>query len=332
MLSPIAWRTPPLRYGPWEQVASNVAEGMVKEGLDVTLFATGDSKTDGRLESVTPGPWSEHPDMDPKVWECLHISNVMERAGEFDLIHNHFDFLPLAWSRLVSTPMLTTIHGFSSPRILPVYRKYNKSSHYASISNSDRHPDLDYIATVYNGIREEDFTFRESPGDYLLFFGRIHPEKGCLESINIARKAGMRLVISGLVQDQRYFSEKIEPLINGDDVAYIGNTGGRQRDELLGKAYALLHPVLFEEPFGLSVAEAMYCGTPVIAFNRGSMPELVRHGETGFLVGDTNQAVEVLPDISRLERQRCHDHVRERFTQKKMVGDYLEVYRKITGL
>lgn len=332
ILSPIAWRTPPLHYGPWEQVASNIAEGMVGEGLDVTLFATGDSRTAGRLESVAPGPWSEHPEMDPKVWECLHISHLMERAGEFDLIHNHFDFLPLTWSGLIPTPLLTTIHGFSSPKILPVYRKYNGSCAYVSISNSDRHPDLDYIATVYNGIREEDFTFRETGGNYLIFFGRIHPEKGCLESIRIAKMAKMKLVISGLVQDQHYFKEKIEPEINGDGIVYVGNTGGSQRDDLLGNARALLHPVLFEEPFGLSVAEAMYCGTPVIAFNRGSMPELVLHGETGYLVRDTKEAIEALPDIPRIDRKRCHEHVREHFTQEKMVQGYLEVYRKITGI
>ncbi len=332
VLSPISWRTPPLKYGPWEQIASNIAEGLVKEGIEVSLFATGDSNTSGRLEYIAPQAWSENPEMDPKVWECLHISQLMEMAGNFDIIHNNFDFLPLTYSKLIPVPMLTTIHGFSSPRILPVYKKYNKSSNYVSISDSDRNHELDYIATVYNGIKEEDFSYNPETGNYLLFFGRIHHEKGCYESIMIARKAGMKLIISGLIQDEAYYQEKIAPWINQDDIVYVGNSGKEKRNELLGNAYALLHPINFDEPFGLSVAEAMYCGTPVIAFNRGSMPELIRNGETGYLVKTIDEASEILSQIPLLERKRCHMHARNNFTQKKMVRDYLEVYRKITGL
>ena len=196
ILAPIAWRTPPEKYGPWEQVASNIAEGMVKKGLDVTLFATGNSHTAGKLEYVSKTAYAEDNTIDPKVWECLHISNVMERAHEFDIIHNNFDFLPLTYSRLIDTPMVTTIHGFSSQQILPVYKKYNSNSHYVSISNSDRSAELDYTATVYNGIDSKDFTFNEKPEDYLLFFGRIHPHKGTYESIQIAKKANKKLIIS----------------------------------------------------------------------------------------------------------------------------------------
>ena len=182
VLSSVAWRTPPRKYGPWEQVASNITEGLVEKGIDVTLFATGDSVTKGKLEYVCEYSWSEHPEQDPKVCECLHISNIMEKSGQFDLIHNNFDFLPLTYSHLIRTPMVTTIHGFSSKIILPVYRKYNRTSTYVSISNSDRNPDLDYAATVYNGINTDEFTFRPVSEDYLLFFGRIHPEKGIEES------------------------------------------------------------------------------------------------------------------------------------------------------
>ena len=178
VLSPISWRTPPRSYGPWEQVSSNIAEGLVENGVDVTLFATADSITKGKLESVAEHSWSENPEIDPKVFECLHISNLMEQAGKFDLIHNNFDFLPLTYSRLIKTPVVTTIHGFSSKKILPVYKKYNSTNFYVSISNSDRSPELDYTATVYNGINTDDFTFCFEPKDYLLFFGRIHPEKG----------------------------------------------------------------------------------------------------------------------------------------------------------
>lgn len=332
VLSPIAWRTPPQKYGPWEQVASNIAEGLVNMGVEVTLYATGNSFTSGRLEYISKTAYCEDPNLDPKVWECLHISHLMEQASAFDIIHNNYDFLPLTYASLVHTPMLTTIHGFSSPKILPVFKKYNRTAYYVSISNSDRSPELDYITTVYNGINTTDFTFQPAPGSYLLFFGRIHPEKGTLECIHIAKKVKMKLIISGLIQDEAYFKEMIVPHLNDDDIIYAGNAGKEMRDELLGHAHALLHPVNFEEPFGLSVAEAMYCGTPVIAFNRGSMPELIEHGKTGFLVKDEDEAAEAVSLIKGIDRRYCHRWTKERFTREKMVRDYLEVYKRITGL
>lgn len=329
LLSPIAWRTPPVKYGPWEQVASNIAEGLVARNIDVTLFATGNSITKGKLEAVSENAWAEDAQMDPKVWECLHISNLMEQAGKFDLIHNHFDFLPLSYSRLIKTPMLTTIHGFSSEKILEVYKKYNKTSTYVSISNSDRNPALDYAATVYNGINENEFSFKEEPEDYLLFFGRIHPEKGTLEAIEIAKKSGRRLIISGLIQDQEYFDSKVKPLINDDDIVFVGNSGPRERDRLMGGAYALLHPISFKEPFGLSVAEAMMCGTPVIAFNLGSMPELILHEKTGFLVDSIAEAAEAVGNIASISRKFCREWAFSKFSRKEMIDGYLAVYERI---
>ncbi len=329
ILSPACWRTPPRKYGPWEQVASNIAEGLIKRGVDMTLFATADSITAGKLEAVCVKPYGENPDMDAKVCECLHISHFMEMAGEFDILHNNYDFLPLTYTRLINTPMITTIHGFSSPKILPVFKKYNKDNYYVSISNSDRSPELDYIATVYNGIRVEDFTFREKGGDYLLFFGRIHPEKGTLESIQIAKRAKRKLIISGLIQDQQYFDEQIAPWLNDDDIVYVGNSGPQKRDRLLGNAFVLLHPISFEEPFGLSVAESMCCGTPVIAFPLGSMPELVVDGKTGFLVNTVNEAVDVLPEIKNIDRTFCRQWVVNNFSIEKMIDGYLEVYEKV---
>jgi len=329
ILAPIAWRTPPEKYGPWEQVASNIAEGMVKKGVDVTLFATGNSHTAGKLEYVSETSYAEDKSIDPKVWECLHISNVMERASEFDIIHNNFDFLPLTYSRLIKTPMVTTIHGFSSQQIIPVYKKYNSNNHYVSISDSDRSPELDYTATVYNGIDSKDFTLNESPKDYLLFFGRIHPEKGTYESIQIAKKANKKLIISGLIQDERYFEEKVKPYINGDDIVYVGNSGPRQRDKLLGEASALLHPISFNEPFGLSVAEAMFCGTPVVAFSRGSMPELIEDTKTGYLVENIDEAVEAIHKIGAINRNYCQQWAFSNFSVDKMVEGYLDVYKQI---
>lgn len=329
ILSSIAWRTPPRKYGPWEQVSSNIAEGLVERGFEVTLFATGDSKTRGELESNCEHPYAEDLSIDPKVAECLHISHLMERAQDFDIIHNNFDFLPLTYSRLIKTPMVTTIHGFSSPKIIPVYKKYNRTSHYVAISNSDRRLELDYIATVYNGINIDEFIFIREPEDYLLFFGRIHHDKGVFESIQIAKKSRRKLIISGPIQDQEYFDTKVEPFINDDDIVYVGNSGPKQRLELLGKACALLHPVNFDEPFGLSVVEAMACGTPVIAFRRGSMPEIILHGKTGFLVNTIDEAVQAMNGIETINRNDCKEWVFSRFSRQKMTEEYLKVYIQI---
>src|ERR1700761_9007372 len=187
ILAPVAWRTPPRHYGPWEQIASNIAEGLVKREIDVTLFATGDSITTGKLDAICEKGYEENKNQDAKVLECLHISNLMEKASDFDIIHNHFDFLPLTYSRLIKTPMITTIHGFSSSKIIHVYKRYNDTSHYVSISNADRSPDLNYLATVYNGMNPSDFDFVDKPDDYLLYFGRIHHDKGTYEAIQIAK-------------------------------------------------------------------------------------------------------------------------------------------------
>src|ERR1700761_1476711 len=239
VLSSVAWRTPPLHYGPWEQVASNIAEGLVKRGIEVTLFATGDSITAGKLDFICAKGYEEDRSQDYKVLECLHISNLMEKAGEFDLIHNNFDFLPLTYSGLIDTPMVTTIHGFSSQQIIPVFKKYNSRGHYVSISNSDRSPELEYLATVYNGLDTKNFEFNADPKDYLLYFGRIHPHKGTVEAIEIAKKAGFKLIIAGIVQDADYFKAHVEPLLD-NNILYIGSAGPEERNKLLGNAMALL--------------------------------------------------------------------------------------------
>ena len=328
LISPIAWRTPPVHYGPWENIASLLCEGLVKRGIDVTLFATKDSVTQGKLVAVCPRGYEEDSSIEPKVWECLHICEVFERANEFDLIHNNFDFLPLTYSCLVDTPVLTTIHGFSSPAILPVYEKYNNKNYYVSISNSDRSDKLNYIATIYHGINLEQFTFNKESGNYLIFFGRMHPDKGAKEAIQIAKKFGAKLVMAGIVQDRDYFEQEIEPHF-GDDVVYVGSVGPEKRDELLGGAYALLHPIFFEEPFGLSVVEAMACGTPVVAFNKGSMPELIESGKNGFIVENVEEAVAVLGKIPKIDRQCCRDTVEKKFSVERMVDDYIKVYQQI---
>jgi glycosyltransferase involved in cell wall biosynthesis len=330
VLAPISWRVPPRHYGPWEQFASLLTEGLVERGVDVTLFATADSETAARLASVVPRGYSEDPDADPKVSECLHIAHVFERADEFDLIHNNFDFLPLTYSELVETPVLTTIHGFSSPRILAVYQRYNATSSYVAISDSDRDPTLDYLATIHHGIDTDAFALQATAGRYLLFFGRIHPDKGTVEAIDVAARCGIPLLIAGIVQDQQYFDELVAPRIDSDKVSFVGAVGPDERSELLGGALALLHLIRFDEPFGYSVVEAMACGTPVIAFNRGSMPELIAAGATGFLVDDVDGAVAAVTAAVTLDRAAIRGYAVERFGVARMVDAYIDAYRGLT--
>jgi glycosyltransferase involved in cell wall biosynthesis len=326
MLAPISWRVPPRHYGPWERVVAMLTEGLVARGVAVTLFATADSITQATLVGTCPRPYSEDETLDPKVWECLHISEVFEHADEFDLIHNHFDFLPLSYSALVETPVVTTIHGFSSSRILPVFEKYNASSHYVSISDADRSPKLDYVATVHHGIALEEFELRTEPDDYLLFFGRIHHEKGAAEAIEVARRTGRRLIIAGIVQDQDYFDREVAPHLDDDRVRYIGSVGPDRRAEVLGGAAALLHLINFDEPFGLSMVEAMTCGVPVIAIGRGSVPEVVLDGVTGFVVTDVDSATAAVRRLDQLDRRAMRRHVEENFSVERMTDGYLRVY------
>ena len=331
MLAPISWRTPPAAYGPWELVTSLLTEGLVARGVDVTLFATLDSHTSGTLAGVVPRPYSEDPSIDAKAAEITHVAHVFERAGEFDLIHNQADFVPLAFSRLVDTPVVTTIHGFSGERILPVYREYADRVSYVSISDADRHPALPYAATIHHGIPLDDFPLDPVGSDDLLFFGRIHPDKGAAVAIEVARRAGRRLVLCGLVQDERYWQEEVRPHVDGERVMWRGVVGGRERVAALGGAAALLHLIDFAEPFGLSVVEAMACGTPVIAYPLGSMPEIIRDGVNGALVADVDEAVAAIDCVARLDRTAVRASVAERFGVERMVDDYLALYQRLVA-
>lgn len=328
MIAPIAWRTPPLHYGPWELVTSLLTEALVARGVDVTLFATRDSLTAGRLDGVAPRGYEEDRALDAKVWEYRHLSHAFSRAEEFDLIHNQADFPAHAFAPLVRTPMVTTIHGFSSPAILPMYKPFEHRVHYVAISDADRHPDLPYAATIHHGIRLEEFPFVADGGEGLLFFGRMHPDKGAAEAIAVARATGRRLDLYGIVQDQAYFDREVAPHLD-DRIRYHGPVGGAERLRALGHAQALLHLINFDEPFGLSVIEAMACGTPVIACRRGSMPEIVRDGETGLLVDSAGEAIAALARIAGIDRAACRREVAERFSVETMADRYLALYDRI---
>ena len=332
MLAPIAWRVPPRHYGPWELVVSRLTEGLVAAGVDVTLFATADSLTSASLSSVAARPYEEDDSYDVKVAECLHIAAAFERADEFDLLHNHFDFLPLTYSRLVDVPLVTTIHGLSSSQIAPVYRQYDDRVAYVAISEADRHPDLTYAATVHHGIPVQDVPFGQGSADgTLVFLGRIHPHKGTAQAIEVARRTDRPLVIAGIVQDTAYFDAEVRPHLDDDRVRYVGPVGPQERDALLGSADALLHLVSFAEPFGLSMVEAMACGTPVIGTRLGSVPEVVADGRTGFVVDDLDAAVAAVGRLGEIARADCRAHVEARFSVERMVAGYLEVYAALTG-
>jgi len=329
ILAPVAWRTPPRAYGAWETVASNITEGLVARGWkNITLFATKESVTKAKLIGWIERGYEEDKTQIPKVSECLHISKVMQRADEFDLIHNNFDYLPLTYLPFIKTPMLTTIHGFSDPDILRVYHDH-KDTYYVSISDSDRNKDLPYLATVYNGIDLSNLTFRETPGDKLVWLGRIHLDKGTHLAIEVAKRCNMDLLIAGIIQDQEYFDNLIKPHINDSSIQYIGPVNPTARDALLKEAYAVIHLNTIPERFGLVLAEAMAAGVPVIAMDLGSCREVIADGKTGYLVNNVDEAVEAVKKIDKIDRKKCRQHVEENFTIDCMVRGYEKVYEEI---
>jgi glycosyltransferase involved in cell wall biosynthesis len=328
VLSPVAWRTPPLQYGAWETVASNITEGLAARGWDVTLFASADSMTRAHLHAVVDRGYEENSDLDPKVSEYLHISEVFEHAAEFDLIHSNYDFMPLTYSRLVSTPVLTTIHGFSSDKIMSVYQKY-RDGYFVSVSDSDRAAGLNYLATVYNGIDLSLYPLQEHGGDNLVFLGRIHPDKGVHLAIEVAKLTGMRLIIAGIIQDEHYFQKQVKPHLDEHNIIYIGPVNVAEKNELFAGARALLHLNTIPERFGLVLVEANAAGVPVIAMDLGSCREVIKDNQTGFLVKNVTEAVLAVGRISEIDRRACRRRVRQHFSIDTMVEGYERAYSTI---
>ncbi len=303
---------------------------MSARGADVTLFATGNSRAAVKIAAVVPVGLEEDRARNADVYSALHIGKLFERAADFDLIHNNFDWKPLTYALATAAPpMITTIHGFSSPPILAAYYAGAARSFYCSISDADRDPGLAYLATTYNGIDPSAWTYRAEPGADLVFLGRFHPEKGAHLAIAIAKKAGLRLKLAAIPQDDAYFKELVEPHIDGDRIQFLGHVQGTARDELLGTALALVHMTTRPERFGLTMIEAMACGTPVIAFDNGSVPEVLQDGVTGFIVRSEAQASNAVHHIGTLDRNRIRAEFESRFTAQHMAQNYLKLYARL---
>lgn len=333
ILAPIAWRTPPRKYGPWEQVCANLADGLTARGHEVFLFATGDSETKACLLSVCPEPLGEHPERPSRPWELIHIGYALREADrlELDLLHNNMNYLTLPFASLIRTPVVTTLHGAAllEADSREAYRQFPEHP-CISISYAERQgcPELNYIANVYNGIRLEHFDFSERGGDYLLFIGRICPDKGADLAIEAARRAGLPLIIAGIVPggQEDFFETKIRPWIDGKQIQFVGEVGPPERNRLMGGALALLHLIRAPEPFGLVMTEAMACGTPVIGFGRGSVPEVVEHGKTGFVVHTMEEAVAAIGRLPEIRRSDCRKRVEAHFTIDHMVDGYEQAF------
>jgi glycosyltransferase involved in cell wall biosynthesis len=333
VLASITWPAPPPGYGPWEQIAFNIADGMRRRGLDVTLFASGNSRFEGKVESVVPVGCAQDPALNSEVFAALHIARLMENAHEFDLIHNNFDWKPMTYALSTKAPpVLTTVHGFSTPQILAAYYACAWRCFYTSISDSDRDPGLSYLATTYNGIDPNEFTFNERAGGYLVFLGRFHPEKGTHLAIEIAKRSGKQLKIAAIPHDDEYFHTQVEPHIDGEQIVFLGEVRRQARNELLSNALALVHMTTRPERFGLTMVEAMACGTPVLGANMGSVPEIVVDGVTGYVCDNADEAVEKVPLLALLDRRKCRERVRAQFSIDRMIDRYLDAYARAIEL
>jgi glycosyltransferase involved in cell wall biosynthesis len=354
MLAPVTWPVPPVAYGPWEQVVSNITENLVLMGHEVTLFAAAGSQTAARLVETVPHPLSLWPAeernrtrrLDPvsgllvgppdfRALEQQHIATCMETVakGGFDIVHSHLHVHALVFSRLIHCPLVSTLHGSAWNVVLhPVFDRY-RDQPIVSISNAERQlkPDLNYVATVYDGVRVEEFPLCTDKEPYLLFAGRISPEKGPAEAIAIARRAGMPLRIAGLVepQYQDYFDQRVKPYLDDRNITYLGLLSQRDLVPQYQHAAAVLFPICWCEPCGMVAIEAQACGTPLIAFRYGALPEIIRDGRTGFVVQGVDEAVAAVQHLAEIDPRECRANAERRFSAHVMALGYASVYRML---
>lgn len=337
ILGPIAWRCPPRHYGGWEQAVCTLTEGLVRAGVDVTLFASGDSITRAKLQSVVPRPLMEDPELQraARGYEILHALHCLEQAEAFDLVHSHAGSFVVSYAPFVRRPLLVTLHGSGAePDSAVLYRRF-RTLPYIAVSEAERRilPELRYIATIHHGVEVERFPFCGTPGDYLLFVGRIARVKGVHTAIAVSQRTGIPLLIGGIVppEEEAYFAREIAPHLDGRLIRFIGPVTAEERNHLACGALAFLHLVEYEEAFGLTMVEAMACGLPVIGTRRGAVPEVVAHGRTGFVVQDLDEAVEAVGRVREIPREACRAWVEERFSARRMVDDHLRAYERVLG-
>jgi len=333
-VAPLYESVPPKLYGGTERVVSYLTEELVRQGHDVTLFASGDSLTEARLVPVCKQSLRLAPDcIDPLPHHVLLVERVLEEKDNFDLIHFHIDYLHYPRSRYEDVPTLTTLHGrLDIPDLVPLYQKF-RDMPVVSISDSQREPLpwLNWQQTVYHGLPVDSLKFHAQPGKYLAFLGRTSPEKGLDQAIAIARQAGIELKIAAKIDraDAAYFDAVIKPLLKEPGIEFVGEIGHSEKSDFLGGAMALLCPIQWPEPIGLVIIEAMACGTPVIAYPRGSVPELIEDGVSGFIVDNAQQAAQAAMAASALSRKRCREYFERRFSASRMCKDYLAAYEHL---
>ncbi|MGE5655365.1 MAG: glycosyltransferase family 4 protein [Actinomycetota bacterium] len=334
-LAPLWERVPPPAYGGIELVVGLLCDELVRRGHEVTLFASGDSITLAKLESVHPQALRlDNTVKEYGIYEMLQLSRVYERAGDFDIIHSHMGCSALPYANLVKTPTVHTLHGIFTPDNEKLY-SYARRQPYVSISDAQREPrlNLNCVATVYNGIDPSTYEFHEKPQEppYLAFLGRLSPEKGPHLAIEIAKRSGWHLKIAGKVDpvDRDFFEAQIKPHIDGKQIEYLGEANHAQKSVLMGNAVATLFPITWREPFGLVMVESMVAGTPVIAMKLGSTPEIIVDGKTGFLCESVEECVAAIDKAAQLNRHACRDYVVNKFSAQRMTDGYEAVYRQI---
>jgi glycosyltransferase involved in cell wall biosynthesis len=330
-IAPVATTIPPPKSGSVETMTSLLTEGLAARGHDVTLFATGDSKTRAKLVGIYPhGYWHDENMWPWELYEMLNLAAAVERAGEFDVIHYEAAYYPmsLAFARISPTPIVQTLHHSPSEAEVKLWSRYPEAP-FVAISNEQAHllRGLNIVGTVLHGIDTDNFTFREKPDDYLLFLGRFTEGKGVLQAIEIARRAGLKLILAAA--EEEYYREKVAPHVDGRSIVYFGEADFDTKVKLYGGARALLYPIQAREPFGLVLAEAMACGTPVAALDRGAVREVVDDGVTGMVFADLEQMVNELPRVFDLDRRRVRERAVARFGAVRMVDEYIAVYQRI---
>jgi glycosyltransferase involved in cell wall biosynthesis len=335
-VAPLWERVPPPAYGGTELVVAHLANELVKRGHEVTLFATADSHTLAKLVPGAPQPMrlAGVTPNEYQIYDLMQLTRVVQHADEFDVIHFHVDASALPYGNILKTPVVHTVHGILNPLAEKLFAQ-NRHQNFVSISDSQRRNDLglNYVSTVYNGIDPSTYEFHPKPDEppYLAFFGRISYEKGPHLAIELAKRTGWRLVMAGKVDraDQAFYESEVKPLIDGEQIVYVGEANHAQKSEIMGGAVATLCLLTWEEPFGLVMPESMVCGTPVIAMARGSAPELIVHEKTGFLCNTMDECVDAVNRIYEIDRKACREHVEQNFSHTRMIEGYEAVYYQL---